>query len=168
MEPEDIMIRTRAQIEIEAAELKLQIEIEAAELKLQIKCFQVSLETLREEWRSAPVKLAPSPVIVHDPFVAPSEIEVGMYRDGDRIIRVYPARSGGHLLAKELHLEENGSWRFEYLGAAKRFVGNAKRMTLEDAKEWGSNFGTCCVCAALLTDPTSVAAGVGPVCGSRV
>jgi hypothetical protein len=105
-------------------------------------------------------------------------LELGMYRKADgTLYRVYPARSANkHLLAKRLIVTQDGVneqgepvWHgeFEYAGAAARFVKADERMTLEEAKEFGHQFGICCDCAALLTDPTSVANGIGPVCGSR-
>jgi hypothetical protein len=45
---------------------------------------------------------------------------------------------------------------------------SADRMTLEDAKEFGALYGTCCVCGRLLTNEVSIEAGIGPVCGKRV
>lgn len=99
---------------------------------------------------------------------AAEALEMGMYRTQDgTMYRVYPAKNGGHLLAKRL-VQVDGGWEFEYAGAAGRFVAASDRMSLEEAKAWGAQFGTCCVCAALLTDPTSVAKGIGPVCESRV
>jgi len=38
------------------------------------------------------------------------------------------------------------------------------KMTLEEAQAFGIATGICCVCASPLTDPRSVAIGIGPVC----
>lgn len=96
-------------------------------------------------------------------------LELGMYRKADgTMYRVYPARQSDRILAKRLVSDGEGGWTFEYAGMASRFVKADERMTLEEAKAWGATFGTCCVCAALLTDPESVANGIGPICGSRV
>lgn len=102
-------------------------------------------------------------------------LEIGMYRKTDgRMFRVYPARNGGHLLCKELVPDsepgwsKDCKWSFEYRGAAHRFVSANERMTLEEAKRFGHDFGVCCCCGALLTDPDSVARGIGPVCASKV
>lgn len=98
-----------------------------------------------------------------------ADLELGMYRKADGIMyRVYPARQSDRILAKRLVSDGEGGWTFEYAGMASRFVTAAERMTLDEAKAWGAQFGTCCVCAALLTDPESVANGIGPICGSRV
>lgn len=97
-------------------------------------------------------------------------VDYGMYkqaRTGD-LFRVYPARQGGHLLSKRLIILEDGSAEFMYEGAAKRNVKASEKMTLEEAKAFGHQFGVCCMCAALLTDPESVAAGIGPVCAGKV
>lgn len=113
--------------------------------------------------------------LLRDPFAEPKKLEPGMYRTkrttsglaAGSIVRVYQAAAGTHLLAKGL-IEGTHGWRFDYLGAASRFVQPDERMTLEEAKAFGADYGTCCVCARLLTDPESVAAGIGPVCAGRV
>lgn len=108
----------------------------------------------------------------------------GMHKVGDRIFKVQKAVHGsGNLYAKELlpverdNVEiEDGVWktvtvhRFEYApGAIKRFaLGRTTKMTLEQAKEFGALYGTCCVCARTLTNEESIEAGIGPVCGSRL
>lgn len=56
---------------------------------------------------------------------------------------------------------------FEYYGAATRMPAGAVKMTKEQAAEFGQATGTCCVCMRHLTDDTSVANGIGPVCASR-
>jgi len=38
---------------------------------------------------------------------------------------------------------------------------------LEAAKEYGRDTGTCMCCGRLLTDPKSIAAGIGPICEGR-
>lgn len=113
-----------------------------------------------------PKAAARPPAAFTPPRNAP--VEMGMYRKADgTMYRVYPARAGGHLLAKKLTTTPDG-FEFQYAGAAQRFVSADERMTLEEAKAFGHQFGICCVCAALLTDPVSVEAGIGPICGGRV
>ncbi len=97
-------------------------------------------------------------------------LDLGMYRKDGKIFRVYPARNGGHLLCKELvgDYDEPNDFHFVYRGGPSRNgLRPEHKMTLEQAREFGAQFGVCCVCGALLTDPTSVAAGIGPVCGAR-
>ncbi len=137
--------------------------------------------------------VTPPEPCVHGPFAScgncggqgyktPADLEVGMYRKADgRMFRVYPARNRGHLLTKELVQAEYDvtkvsdqeqevvtDWRFEYRGAASRFVSANERMTLKEAKQFGHDFGVCCCCGALLTDPDSVARGIGPWCAKKV
>ncbi len=88
--------------------------------------------------------------------------EPGVYRKGETLFRVYPARAGSHLLAKRL-LDGGG---FEYVGGVSKIAG-AKRLTLDEAKAYGHQFGVCCCCGAVLTDPDSVAAGIGPICATK-
>lgn len=93
----------------------------------------------------------------------------GMYRKADgTMYRAYPGRESGRVLAKRLVGDLKNGYGFEYAGLASRFVTAGERMTLEEVKEWGAVYGTCCMCAALLTDPDSVKAGIGPVCSGKV
>ena len=96
---------------------------------------------------------------------AQAEISEGFYKSGDgNIYQVTQARHGSHFLAKVLDRETG---KFEYAGAAKRFVKADQRMTLEEAKEYGKQTGNCLVCGRRLTAEASVEAGVGPVCAGR-
>lgn len=96
---------------------------------------------------------------------AQAEISEGFYKTGDgNIYQVTQARHGSHFLAKVL---DQGTGKFEYAGAAKRFVKADQRMTLEEAKEYGKQTGNCLVCGRRLTAEASVEAGVGPVCAGR-
>lgn len=97
-------------------------------------------------------------------------LEMGMYKSAEHgFIRVYPARSGGHLLAKKLIEDADAAsgFAFQYLGLASRFVTPADKLSFEEAAAFGVQFGVCCVCAATLTDPESVSLGIGPICRSK-
>lgn len=87
----------------------------------------------------------------------------GMYIDGVSIYRVKRSKTSGRLYAMRLV----GS-QFVYEAGAFRTLKASNRMTLEQAKAYGVKTGICCVCAATLTDPKSIAAGIGPVCAKRV
>lgn len=105
-------------------------------------------------------------------------VAVGMYRIGERLFRVYEARSADkHLLAKELinepYADEAGHrvdhWSFIYAGTPRSAgIKPEHRMSLEEAQAFGRQYGFCCVCARFLTDPESVFKGIGPVCEGRV
>ncbi len=90
----------------------------------------------------------------------------GMYRnaEGD-IFRVQRSKESGNLYAKRLDIIDGG---FVYEAGAIRNLKPSDRMTLDDAKAFGVQYGICCVCGALLTNEVSVAEGIGPVCGGRV
>lgn len=91
--------------------------------------------------------------------------EQGIYRTEDgTVYKVQQARSSGNFYAKRLNVETQ---KFEYEAGAIRKVTAADRLTLEQAKEFGHQFGVCINCAATLTDPKSVEAGIGPVCAKR-
>ena len=113
------------------------------------------------------------------PAAKPRVTEAGMYRNPStgELFRVQPGKyNPGKLYAKRMVKIEG--WTFETHGKKThtfvyepgliREIDPAWRMTLEEAKAWGVEFGSCCVCGAFLTNPESVALGIGPVCGGRV
>lgn len=101
--------------------------------------------------------------LMQETAAAVEGLSVGMYwRDGVPI-KVTPSRTSGVLVAKRLN--DDGSW--DYLGAASRFVRAQHRMTMEQAADYGHTTGVCCCCGRDLTNPDSIAAGIGPVCASK-
>ena len=91
--------------------------------------------------------------------------EQGVYQTADgAIYRVQASRESGNLYAKRLNAE---TAKFEYEAGALRNIKPADKMTLAEAKAFGIETGICCVCGRFLTDPISVAEGIGPVCAGR-
>lgn len=99
-----------------------------------------------------------------------AEPDAGMYLAvNGAIVRVYLGQQSGRMLAKRLVEHGDDTYTWEYLGAASRWIkGSIRRMTLEEARDWGRMTTTCCVCGRRLDDPDSVDAGIGPVCAARV
>lgn len=111
------------------------------------------------------------------------ELEAGMYRHpgSGEILKVYRAVHGSNrMCAKRLvvvteatmnlqsgRIETPGDVKFEYLGLATKYVNGHVRMTLAEAKEFGTIYGVCCSCGATLTDEGSIEAGIGPVCARK-
>lgn len=107
------------------------------------------------------------------------QLEAGMYKVDGTIYKVQKAVHGsGNMYAKKLvYFDENGyeaktagdggGWSFEYAKGAMRFIKPEHKMTLEQAKEFGALYGTCCVCGRTLTNEDSIEAGIGPVCASK-
>lgn len=109
----------------------------------------------------APTDAAPAPA-------AETESLEGMHRVDGAIYKVQRAVHGsGRLYAKVL-VQEGYDWSFEYAAGALRRLSAATRLTLEEAKEWGALYGSCCVCSKTLTNEESIAAGIGPVCAGRL
>lgn len=94
----------------------------------------------------------------------------GMHKVGNEIFKVQKAVHGsGHLYAKRLvgPDEFGGKAEFEYAPGALKNLSTATKMTLEEAKEFGALYGTCCVCGRTLTNEKSIYAGIGPVCAGK-
>lgn len=100
--------------------------------------------------------------VVQEAVAAVTMLEIGMYMRDGVPVRVYPAKNGGHLLAKAFINEE-----WVYQGAASRFVNGNQRMNLEEAIKFGLDFGICACCGRTLTNPESISAGIGPICRSK-
>ncbi len=106
------------------------------------------------------------------------QLAEGMYRDPEsgQVYKVQKSRESGKLYAKELvRLDEPVIKRdkemthdFVFVSGAIMRIKPEWRMTLEEARTWGQETGTCCNCGALLTDPVSVEAGIGPKCAGRI
>lgn len=91
------------------------------------------------------------------------QVDEGMYRRDGVIYKVQRAIHGsGHLYAKRL---DEGS--FEFASGAVSMLRPEDKMTLEQAREYGVLYGTCCVCGRTLTNEESIEAGIGPVCAGK-
>lgn len=104
------------------------------------------------------------------PKTAP-EVTEGMYRDPETetIFKVQRAIHGsGHLYAKVLVVDGFGQAHFDYAAGAIRKIRPEWKMTLEEAKQFGALYGTCCVCARTLTNEKSIEAGIGPICAEKL
>lgn len=85
------------------------------------------------------------------------------YLDGT-VYKVQVAHHGsGRKYAKQLD-PDGGGWEYLGRGGVFKQLSADTLMTLEDAQEFGRLYGMCCKCGATLTDESSIAAGIGPVC----
>lgn len=111
----------------------------------------------------------------------------GIYRAPDgTIYKVQEARTtNGALYAKRLDVaacpigtrcghptvtDDTGTHfhgHFTYAPGAIHTLAADMRLTLEEAAAFGKLYGVCCACGRDLTDETSIARGIGPICGGR-
>lgn len=93
----------------------------------------------------------------------------GFYTTADgAIVKVQPARSSGNLYGKVLDQSGIGtaeklSWNYAP-GVVKRIT---RKLTLEEAQEFGKACGYCGACGALLTNEESIELGIGPICRTK-
>ena len=90
--------------------------------------------------------------------------EPGMYRMDDDLYRVKVSRTGNWYAEVAVKPESGSKLKWDYLG--KR-VNLSTAQALDDA-EAGRFVGYCVRCNAELTDPDSIARGIGPVCANKV
>lgn len=133
--------------------------------------YHATVEGVRSCCAGSPVMGIPlgagSPKLV---VVASHEITEGMWRVGERIFKVQIAHHGsGQLYAKEL-IVEDGSGGFQMFRGGMSFLRKnpeTRRMTLEEAVQFGKLYGFCCRCGTILTNEDSIEAGIGPVCAGK-
>lgn len=150
---------------------------------------QGSTVKINGKWTTVHADECPAPVVAHLITVAPVDMddvsydawrdhlaavdavtEPGMYRlpDGN-LAKVVVAKTSGKPYAKRLVvLQGESKGTFEYEAGLIRRLSNADRLSVDEAAAFGHKYGMCCVCGATLTDPKSIAAGIGPVCAGRV
>ena len=63
---------------------------------------------------------------------------------------------------------DSGRWSWEYEKGTVRFLADLKPLTMEEAAAWGHLHGQCFKCLRPLTDPKSVALGMGPTCSKSL
>lgn len=113
----------------------------------------------------------PKPTAVGEPRLAVSQD--GIYQTADGTIwKVQQARQGsGRLYAKKLVITTDDSGEhtatFVYVPGAIYTLAAEDRMSEEAARAFGALYGICCACGADLTDDTSIARGIGPICGAK-
>jgi len=109
---------------------------------------------------------APAPKVAAEPAD-----QMGIYvtldpsDNGLDIYRVKRSKSSGNLYALRL---DPTSGSFEYAPGTIRSLSASDRVTADEAALLGQALGICIVCGATLTDPESVARGIGPVCIKNV
>lgn len=90
----------------------------------------------------------------------------GYYSQAGVVFKVVESNAGS-LYAKRL-VVSGDSGRWVYAKGAYSQLTESDRLSLDEAAEFGKKFGVCCVCGKTLTDPKSIAAGIGPVCINRI
>lgn len=93
--------------------------------------------------------------------------DAGVYLAGDTIYRVRIAKSSGQWYAEKCVKPEPDSGRkslsWDYVGKRVDLSG----ATVMDDAEAGRYLNYCIRCGAELTDPDSIARGMGPICANK-
>jgi hypothetical protein len=97
------------------------------------------------------------------------DVKVGVYTlvDGT-VCKVQKSRASGSLYALKMGTGYDGKPTFTYTGGLIHVVrAEGVPMSLEDACKIGVQTGVCVICNTPLTDPVSIAKGIGPVCEKK-
>ncbi|WP_440063907.1 DUF6011 domain-containing protein [Streptosporangium sp. OZ121] len=90
-------------------------------------------------------------------------LEPGVYTKNDRVFEVKKSRRYGLLQVKRIEVVGK-KVRRRPAGISLRELTPADAIGQDAAASFGKQFGICCMCFRLLSDPTSVSLGIGPVC----
>ncbi len=111
------------------------------------------------------VKATSAPVVERSYAGAPE----GIHQLGDVVYKVQLNLAGTRTYAKELLVSGEGDdavGLWDYVGRVNG-LDDSTLLSLEEAKAFGQLYGVCCNCGRRLTDETSIAEGIGPVCAKR-
>lgn len=92
---------------------------------------------------------------------------IGVYKHNDEIYRVIKGRNSQNLYAQKLVVIEGRNPRWEYAGGKIWELKVEELIDPEVAAQMGRARGFCVICGRYLTDETSVARGIGPICYER-
>lgn len=134
-----------------------------------------ALELGRTLWRAGAFDKSAASAVIDAlkaaPKMAPqraAEPPEGMHQFGGVVFKVQRAVHGsGNLYAKALDQSADGEWLFEYAPGAIKNLSEGTLMTLDQAKEFGTTYGTCVSCGRTLTNEESIKAGIGPICSGK-
>lgn len=90
----------------------------------------------------------------------------GVYELDNVLYRVAPSRrrwNKGQLEASSISFYQ-GRPRYHRTARVSDVRARGRRVTVDEARKYGLESGWCLVCGLELTDPTSKARGIGPVC----
>jgi hypothetical protein len=87
----------------------------------------------------------------------------GFYCVGIDYFKVQTSKTTGKRYAK---IWTGSTWSYNAGGVYKLTL--ADKLTEEQAAMFGKKTGHCCICSKLLTNPESVAKGIGPVCADNM
>jgi hypothetical protein len=94
--------------------------------------------------------------------------EIGMYERDGVLYRVKKSGTGNLYAMRFVPTGATKSERYEYAKGVIRALSAHDRMTVERCAELGVAYSVCVICGADLSDPKSVARGMGPTCAKKV
>ena len=89
----------------------------------------------------------------------------GFYSFEGEVYRVVTSAYGTRYAKKLVAKSGKGTW--EYSPDITPLLDISHLVSLEEAKQFGKIYGFCMVCGRTLTDPESVANGIGPICADN-
>lgn len=94
----------------------------------------------------------------------------GYYLLGEDIYVVVKSKTNpDRVYAKKMEILSSGRGGWFYAaGALSALAAKAEPLTAEAAAHLGKQYGICMICGRTLTDPSSVEAGIGPICAAKL
>jgi hypothetical protein len=101
--------------------------------------------------------------------LAAESLELGYYLLDGSVYTIATSKLSGQRYAKVLVINEGeGKGRWEYAKGMLFKLNATMKLTLEAAAALGKQYGVCMICGRTLTDPSSVSAGIGPICAAKL
>ena len=169
---DDSATRKSSQHSISAQEIRVYLNVPFKEKEKAKKDFNARWDATKRSWYvdSGTFDIYERDIPSHWKLTASDSLEPitedGVYRFFGDTFRAQWNRENTRMYGKRLIIEDGAiEWKYEP-GILARIAG-ARKLTLEEAKEYGKLYGECIRCGARLTDETSIAEGIGPICKEK-
>ena len=98
-------------------------------------------------------------------YIPKEPAQAGYYFFNNEVYQVVTSKNGNNYAKMLVHEGKKGRW--EYIKGMVNVLTPDYLISLQEAQAFGHDHGFCMVCGRTLTDPVSVANGIGPICSQR-
>ncbi|GAA0955750.1 hypothetical protein GCM10009560_79550 [Nonomuraea longicatena] len=141
------------------------IRLLAVERGLDLQTIEAGFEDMTKSLASDFIKFLKG-LAATNPAKPVQIVEAGFYKLGEKYFEVRESKAG-RLYAVEIYQSASGGATSDYAPGIVRLLKPENLLTLDEAKVFGKETGSCCICRRELTNPESIESGIGPVCASR-
>ncbi|MEQ4716074.1 DUF6011 domain-containing protein [Nonomuraea sp. B19D2] len=141
------------------------IRLLATERGLDLQTIEAGFEDMTKAIASDFIKFLKG-ITATSPAQRVQIVEAGFYKLDKKYFEVRESKAG-RLYAVEIFKNKYGKVVAEFAPGVVRLLKPENLLTLDEAKAFGKETGSCCICRRELTKQDSIDAGIGPVCAAR-